>query len=309
MQLNTTTALLTALISAVIGFGLAFYFEKKISAGMQKKSQRVLVYIAMASFGYGLTALLNEVIGFPLQGLHIRFDKLAGYLIVNIIFLPFVLIVIGKLLGARKLESPEVQILGASFQENNKMQSMSKNTSSISVIDNKNIQNDTSHRLTFKLKQEGNSCPSIDENTTWEKALNEFESSNRNNGLWARLFSKHEGNEARAKAEYLQLRAEEFKKTELDEYSNEARSTQNTLFELYISKTEEECIRDKVYELYEDGKHQIYQFPNKKAAYKFMLTYKIFESKNAAISAVNTMLLTKTLGNRGYVREFHQNEL
>ena len=30
MQLNTTTALLTALISAVIGFGLAFYFEKMI---------------------------------------------------------------------------------------------------------------------------------------------------------------------------------------------------------------------------------------------------------------------------------------
>lgn len=99
MQLNTTTALATALISAVIGFGLAFYIERKLSSRMQKKSQKILTSIAMTSFGYGLMATLNEVIGFPLQGLHIRYDKLAGFVVANMLFLPIVLLAIVKLIG------------------------------------------------------------------------------------------------------------------------------------------------------------------------------------------------------------------
>ena len=81
MQFNITTALITALVSAVIGFGLAFYIQRILNRRMQKKSQRFLVYIAMISFGIGLTAFLNELIGFPLQGLQIRNDKLVGYVI------------------------------------------------------------------------------------------------------------------------------------------------------------------------------------------------------------------------------------
>lgn len=99
MQLNTTIALTTALISAVIGFGLAFYIERKLSSRMQKKSQKILTYIAMTSFGYGLMATLNEVIGFPLQGLPIRYDKLAVYIFANMLFLPIVLLAIAKLIG------------------------------------------------------------------------------------------------------------------------------------------------------------------------------------------------------------------
>ncbi len=99
MQLNTTTALLSALISAVIGFGLAFLIERKLRSHMQKKSQRILTTIAMTSFGYGLMATLNELIGFPLQGLHIRYDKLIGFVVANMLFLPILLLVIAKLIG------------------------------------------------------------------------------------------------------------------------------------------------------------------------------------------------------------------
>lgn len=99
MQLNTTTALVSALISAVIGFGLAFLIERKLRSHMQKKSQRILTTIAMTSFGYGLMATLNEVIGFPLQGLHIRYDKLIGFVVANMLFLPILLLVIAKLIG------------------------------------------------------------------------------------------------------------------------------------------------------------------------------------------------------------------
>ena len=99
MQINTSGALLTAVISAVIGFGIAFFIERKLSNLMQKKSQKILTTVAMTSFGYGLTATLNEVIGFPLQGLHIRYDKLAVYVAANMLMLPIVLLVIAKLIG------------------------------------------------------------------------------------------------------------------------------------------------------------------------------------------------------------------
>jgi hypothetical protein len=101
MQFNTTAALTTALISAVIGFGLAFFIERKLNSLMQKKSQKILTYIAMTSFGYGLMATLNELIGFPLQGLHIRYDKLAGYVFANMLFFPIVLLVIAKLISLK----------------------------------------------------------------------------------------------------------------------------------------------------------------------------------------------------------------
>jgi hypothetical protein len=101
MQLNTTAALATAVLSAVIGFGLAFYIERKLSGGMQKKSQKILTSIAMISFGYGLMATLNEVIGFPLQGLSIRYDKLAVFVAANILFLPIILLAIAKFIGVK----------------------------------------------------------------------------------------------------------------------------------------------------------------------------------------------------------------
>jgi len=111
MQFNTTTALVTAIISAVIGFGLAFLIERKISSQMHKKSQRVLTSMGMASFGFGLTAFLNEVVGFPLQGLHVRYDKLIGYLLVNIFLLPIILIAIAKLIGLKNKEIATEKII------------------------------------------------------------------------------------------------------------------------------------------------------------------------------------------------------
>ena len=94
MQLDTTSALLTALISSVIGFGFAFYLERKIRSRVQTKLQRILVYVAMVSLGFGLTAVLNELFGFPLQGLRIRYERVISYFVANILFVPALLLVI-----------------------------------------------------------------------------------------------------------------------------------------------------------------------------------------------------------------------
>lgn len=106
MQLNTTAALTTALISAVIGFGVAFYLGRKITRNAPTKAQKILATVAMASLGYGLTAFFNEVIGFPLQGLQIRYDKLVGYFIANIVVLPVIFLGIAKLIGLKYKSAP-----------------------------------------------------------------------------------------------------------------------------------------------------------------------------------------------------------
>jgi hypothetical protein len=101
MQVNTSAALITALLSAVIGFGIAFFIERKINSQANTKPQRALVYIAMTSVGFGLTAIFNELIGFPLQGLSIRYDKLVSYLFANILVLPIIFLVIAKMIGKK----------------------------------------------------------------------------------------------------------------------------------------------------------------------------------------------------------------
>jgi hypothetical protein len=101
MQINTSAALITALLSAVIGFGIAFFIERKINSQAHTKPQRVLVYIAMTSVGFGLTAIFNELIGFPLQGLSIRYDKLVRSLFANILVLPVILLVVAKMIGKK----------------------------------------------------------------------------------------------------------------------------------------------------------------------------------------------------------------
>jgi hypothetical protein len=101
MQLNTTGAFATALISAVIGFGLAFLIERKIKSQMQSKSQKVLLFVAMTSFGYGIMASLNELIGFPILGLQIRYEKLIGHVLANVLCLPIILLSIAKFIGQK----------------------------------------------------------------------------------------------------------------------------------------------------------------------------------------------------------------
>lgn len=122
MQLNTTGAFATALISAVIGFGLAFLIERKLKSQMQSKSQKILLFIAMTSFGYGTMASLNELIGFPFLGLQIRYDKLIGHVLANVLFLPIILLSIAKFIGLKNkavgvgLVTPPSEVSGSTFK-------------------------------------------------------------------------------------------------------------------------------------------------------------------------------------------------
>jgi hypothetical protein len=106
-ELNPIAVLSTALLSSVVGFGLAFYIAAKINKGMLSKSQKVLVYVAMTSFGLGLMGVLNELIGFPLQGLSIRGDMVIQYVFGNILVLPPIFLGIAYLLKSRSKHSAQ----------------------------------------------------------------------------------------------------------------------------------------------------------------------------------------------------------
>ena len=53
------------------------------------------------------------------------------------------------------------------------------------------------------------SLPTMPPDNFWEAALEEFDSLNRKKGVWARTYAQAQGDEAKAKADYLQIRAYE----------------------------------------------------------------------------------------------------
>ena len=53
------------------------------------------------------------------------------------------------------------------------------------------------------------SSMSIDEDIFWAQAFEEYESKNRNKGLWVKLFAQFDGNESKVKVEYLKTRAQQ----------------------------------------------------------------------------------------------------
>lgn len=60
-----------------------------------------------------------------------------------------------------------------------------------------------------KDEQEKLSLPAFDEEKAWEQALNEFESSEMNKGIWAKAYSNADGDEKKAKANYLKIRVQQ----------------------------------------------------------------------------------------------------
>lgn len=96
MDFNSNTLLVITVVIATVGFGSAFLIEKIFFKKYERKAQKILVLMGLASFGYGVTFALYETIAFPLQGLKTDNDKLAIYVIFNIIVLPLVLLSTAK---------------------------------------------------------------------------------------------------------------------------------------------------------------------------------------------------------------------
>ena len=328
MEINTSGAFATAAISSLLGFGLAFFWFDKIKIKTSTKSQRVLLSIASISIGYGLTFTLNEFIGFPLQGLSIRYDKIIGYLIVNVLLLPTIFGILiwllepkqflseelkesNKLESHDNIKSPPVSMEDAYSQspatdtKNNKIKANTTKYISMEDAYSNNIphKNTEKSKLTFNLIEQNRKeeLEAIDQDQVWSLAYEEFESENRKIGLWARLFAENNGDDAKAKAAYLKASSEVIHNKLRESLIAKNKEKYQSNKKDAVNKTEEECINDKIYDLYEGSGYQIYVFPNGKAAFKL---YKIFENKELAITAISEYRNNGSMGRVGFIREF-----
>jgi hypothetical protein len=69
------------------------------------------------------------------------------------------------------------------------------------------------HSATPSLTMAMSNSQEHSDDDLWEQALNEYDSSARKQGLWARLFSESEGNETLVKANYLRIRVDEMQQS------------------------------------------------------------------------------------------------
>jgi hypothetical protein len=83
----------------------------------------------------------------------------------------------------------------------------------------------------------------IDEDAFWSQAFDEYEGSNRNKGLWVKLFAQLDGNETKVKVEYLKTRAQQLILAE-----------KRRLFEIELSAFENKRNEDQARKLEEQKK-------------------------------------------------------
>jgi hypothetical protein len=85
----------------------------------------------------------------------------------------------------------------------------------------------------------------VDEDAFWSQAFEEYEGTNRNKGLWVKLFAQLDGNETKVKVEYLKTRAQQLILAE-----------KRRLFEFELSAFETKRNEEQVRKLAEQKKNE-----------------------------------------------------
>lgn len=163
------------IITALIGFGIAYYFERKLTKIVHTKTQRVLLMIAGAIFGLGLMGILNEFFIFPYGGLSTNSQKVASY-ITSITIIPALFGLVIWILQVKGQSKHTVLQTHSTIDAN----------------------------IATKTDGENNQIEPTED--MYALALNELEGGERSNGLWAKCFAEALGDEQVAKAQYIRHR-------------------------------------------------------------------------------------------------------
>ena len=165
-----------SITSAVIGFGIAFFIERKITKTLQTKAQRVWLSVAGTVIGLGLMGILNEFIVIPYSGLTTNFQNVFKYTFFNILVFPAM---IGLVIWWLKVKATSVSTDVATTSP----------TLDPSLLKTEVIERDAQ--------------PAED---LYAQALNELEGGKRIDGVWAKCFADADGVENVAKAQYIKIR-------------------------------------------------------------------------------------------------------
>jgi hypothetical protein len=101
MSFSALYALFCAIIASVVSFGLVYLFWKKIDLYLRRTDSRwirFLVYGALASFGWGLAVIINEVVGGYFFKMMFRSEEVYKHFLVYILSLPVIMLAAAALL-------------------------------------------------------------------------------------------------------------------------------------------------------------------------------------------------------------------
>lgn len=181
-SIDYTGALGAAVAGSLIAIAVGVFVYRAIIRGYKSRIHRLLLIVGLVAFCGGLGAALNEVIHSVVMGYSVRPDEvlklLPGASILLLVWLVLALL--------RSKGSDDAAL------------ALSRQASSGAGRD---------------LDQNSFSQDALE---CWERALEEHEGAGRQAGLWAKLYADHNGDESRAKADYLRIRAEHFRKTRSD---------------------------------------------------------------------------------------------
>ena len=201
-------AFLISFVSVALAAFIGIYIRHKIW-GLSNKPKTPNEYgRAWAAY----MAFVSLMASFP-RFIHKEFElALIQLLFVSLVY-PTIAYVVGYLCGLRKFSNhPRSQ---ETTMENVIIKSppVSKNYSSITSKPTTYSNNDQESNYLKKvdLGKEKEVAPPVDENSLWEIAVDEFDGVSRKKGLWAKCFAEVDGDENKAKANYLKVRVAELK--------------------------------------------------------------------------------------------------
>lgn len=161
---------------AVVGFGIAFFIERKITKTLQTKAQKVWLSIAASVFGLGFMGVCNQLFNHPINGLNTDHAKVFNYIVFNILVFPALIgLVIWWLNGKAPTTSTDVVTTLPTEKP-------TATKSEISEPDTQRVED------------------------LYAQALNELEGGKRIDGVWAKCFADADGAENIAKAQYIKIR-------------------------------------------------------------------------------------------------------
>jgi hypothetical protein len=125
------------------------------------------------------------------------------------------------------------------------------------------------------------------DNFYWSKAINEFESTARDRGLYAKLYSQYSGDEIRIKAEYLRLRSKTINDRNTKETEEKKLRQDEETRKANLNTPIEDMLSSGIFkEKYIHGE-RILIFPNGQAALKFGPDkYYLYKNYSAATESI-----------------------
>lgn len=194
----------------------------------------------------------------------------------------------GELASAKKIESMEDVYGKIASQQQEKI----KTTSS---INERQAAGFAASNSKINEPKPINNQPSI---TDWELALDEYNGSKRNNGLWAKIFAENNGDENSTKAQYLKIRA-----AEISQQRTKDESTQQAT--AYGNASNSTCIENDALNYHQSNfKFQIFKLANGNYAIYNNWKYKIYSSIEYLNNAVETYERTELFSKEGLIEEY-----